>query len=210
MKVLLKSVYHIIFPPLSCRLKNALANCDTILDLGCGPSSLLQYCNVSFSVGVELFEPYLQETRKKGIHSQYIKADIRRVEFAPKSFDAVIALDVLEHLTKEEGTELLGKMEQWSRKKVIIFTPNGYIWQGGYDNNPLQQHRSGWTVEELKKSGFAVFGINGWKRLRGYKSIIKYKPVFIYSKVSGLTQKITYRFPQLAFQILAVKTVEEK
>ena len=210
MKALLKVVYHRIFPPLSYYLKDALASCDTVLDLGCGHGSLLQYCNVSFSVGVELFEPYLQETRKKGIHNQYIKADIRKIEFVPKSFDAVIAFDVLEHLTKEEGTELLGKMEQWSRKKVIVFTPNGYVRQDGCDNNPLQQHRSGWTVAELKKSGYSVVGIHGWKRLRGAQAIIKYKPVFIYSKISGLTQKITYWFPQLAFQILAVKTVEEK
>jgi len=209
MKALLKGVYHRIFPPLSCNLKNALANCDAVLDLGCGCNSLLQHCNVSFSVGVELFEPYLQESRKKGIHSQYIKADIRKIEFSPKSFDAVIAIDVLEHLTKEEGAELLGKMDHWSRKKIIIFTPNGYIWQGDYDHNPLQQHRSGWTVEELKRSGFAVFGINGWKRLRGYQGSIRYKPAFMYG-ISDLTQKVTYRVPQLAFQILAIKTVEEK
>jgi SAM-dependent methyltransferase len=210
MKALLKKVYRLVFPHVSSNLKNELANCSTVLDLGCGNNSLLQHFSVPSSVGVDLFNPYLQESKKKKYHTQYIKADIRKLEFKPKSFDAVIAFDVLEHLTKEEGTELLGRMEKWARMKLIILTPNGFMQQDSYDNNPLQKHRSGWTVEELKRSGFAVFGINGWKRLRGYQASIKYKPAFIYGTISDFTQKITYRIPQLAFQLLAIKTVEEK
>jgi len=122
----------------------------------------------------------------------------------------VIALDVLEHLSKEEGYELLKKMERWARKKVIIFTPNGYVYQDGYDNNPFQEHKSGWGVKELEELGFKVFGINGWKKLRGYKASIKYKPSFLWERISDLTQKITYYYPKLAFQLFAVKEIEEK
>ena len=96
-------------------------------------------------------------------------------------------------------------MERWARKKVIITTPNGYIYQHEYDNNPFQEHKSGWTVEELKNLGFKIYGINGWKKLRGYKGIIKYKPIFLWNKISDLTQKVTYYFPNLAFQLLAIK-----
>ncbi|MBA7656382.1 hypothetical protein ES703_64306 [subsurface metagenome] len=81
-----------------------------MLDLGCGHHTPIQRCNIPFSVGVELFEPYLQDSKRRGIHSQYIKADVRRIEFKLKSFDAVIAVDVLEYLTKQEGAELLSKM----------------------------------------------------------------------------------------------------
>ena len=168
---------------------------------------IIQYCNIPFFVGVELFEPYLKESKKSGIHNQYIKADIRKVELKPKSFDAVVLLDVLDHLTKEEGHELIRKMEKWARKKIIIFTPNGLVWQDGYDNNSLQEHKSGWSVEELEKFGFKVFGINVWKKLRGYKTSIKYKPTRSWSIISDLTQKITYYFPKFAFQLFAVKKV---
>lgn len=177
------------------------------MDLGCGYNSIIQYCNIPFSVGVELFEPYLEESKKKGIHNEYIKEDIRKVELKPKSFDVVVLLDVLEHLTKEEGYELIRKMEKCARKKNIIFTPNGLVWQEGYDNNPLQEHKSGWGVEELEKLGFKVYGINGWKKLRGYKASIKYKPTRLWSIISDLTQKITYYFPKFAFQLFAVKKV---
>jgi hypothetical protein len=42
-------------------------------------------------------------------------------------------------------------MEKWAIKKIIIKTPNEYLWQDGYDNNPMQEHKSGWSVEELQK-----------------------------------------------------------
>ena len=191
-------------------LKREVSSCDAVLDLGCGYNSLLQYCEISFSVGVELFEPYLVESKKKGIHNEYIKADIRKVEFKSRSFDVVTAIDVLEHLTKEEGYELIRKMEKWGSKKIIIFTPNGLVWQEGYDNNSLQEHKSGWSVEELEKLGFKVFGINGWKKLRGYKASIKYKPTRLWSIILDLTQKITYYFPKFAFQLFAVKQIDRK
>ena len=157
-----------------------------------------------------MFEPYLQESKNKRIHDQYIKADIREVEFNPKSFDAVIAIEVLEHLTKEEGRALIRKMETWARKKVIITTPNGYLWQDGYHDNPLQEHQSGWSVEELQKSGFKVRGIDGWRRLKGYRGSIRYRPAFLWGKLSDLSQKLTYRYPRLAFKLFATKRIDSE
>lgn len=205
---LLGPVYSRSFPSSSLTLKRELSGCDAVLDLGCGHHSPIQRCNIPFSVGVEVFEPYLQESKRRGIHSQYIQADIRQIEFKPKSFDAVIAVEVLEHLTKQEGAELVHKMERWARKKVVVTTPNRYLWQGTYDNNPLQEHRSGWSVKELRKLEFKVVGLNGWKRLRGYKGSIKYEPAFLWGRISDLTQKITFYYPKLAFQLFAVKKID--
>jgi hypothetical protein len=204
----LSPLYKRLFPGLIENLKKELASCDTVLDLGCGYSSAIQYCNVPFSVGVELFEPYLEESIKKGIHNQYIKADVTRMEFTHKSFDAVIALNLLEHLTKQEGAELLSKMESWATKKVVVFTPNGYIWQNAYDDNALQEHRSGWSADEFRELGYKVYGMNGWKRLRGHRASIKHKPTFLWGRISDLTQKITRRCPNQAFQLLAIKEIK--
>ena len=206
-KKAIKPLYIKLFPSWIDYLKKELSDCNTILDLGCGYNSSIQYCNVPFSVGVELFEPYLQESKKKGIHDEYIKADLTKIEFKPKSFDAILCSEVFEHLTKEEGYELVKRMEKWVRKKIIITTPNGYLWQDGYDNNPLQEHKSGWDVEELERLGFKVFGMNGWKKLREYKGSVKYKPTLLWSVISNLTQKITYRYPKLAFQLFAIKEI---
>ena len=190
-KKAIKPLYIKLFPSWIEYMKRELSNCNIVLDLGCGYNSPLQYCEISFSVGVELFEPYLEKSKKKGIHNEYIKADIRKVELKPKSFDAVVLLDVLEHLMEEEGYKVIKKMGKWARKKIIIFTPNGLVYQDGYDNNPLQEHKSGWSVEKLEKLGFKVYGINGWRKLRGYKSSLKCKPTLIWLIISELTQKIT-------------------
>jgi hypothetical protein len=203
-------IYRRLFPSWAEYLKRELADCATVLDLGCGNNSPLQDCNVPFSVGVELFDPYLEESKGRAIHNEYIRADIRKIELKPKCFDAIVAIEVLEHLTREEGHTLIKKMETWARKKVIITTPNGYLWQDGYHGNPLQEHRSGWTVAELRRLGFEVSGINGWNRLRGYKGLVKWKPAFLWDKVSDLSQRITYHYPRLAFQLFATKEIGVK
>ena len=201
-------LYKRVFPGLFENLRKELAGCNTVLDLGCGYDSPIQYCRVPFSVGVELFDPYLEESKKKGIHNEYIKADVRKIEFRPRSFDAAVALDLLEHLTKDEGAELLCKMESWAKKKVVVFTTNGYLLQGPCDGNYLQEHKSGWRVDELGGLGYKVCGINGWKRLRGYHGSAKYAPAFLWARISDLTQKITRRWPSQAFQLLAVKEIK--
>jgi ubiquinone/menaquinone biosynthesis C-methylase UbiE len=203
----IKSLYKIIFQSSLTYLRRELLNCNTVLDLGCGSNSSVNYCDVSFSVGVDLFDPYLQESKNKMLHNQYIKADIRKVEFQPQAFDAVIFLEVLEHLTKDDGYRLLKKMETWARKKIIITTPNGYLTQNVYDSNPFQRHVSGWTSKELEKLGFKVYGMKGWKKLRGCKGIIEHKPAFLWEIFSDITQKITYRCPKKAFQLFAIKNI---
>ncbi|MHC4545220.1 MAG: glycosyltransferase, partial [Planctomycetota bacterium] len=190
------------------KLKKELPGCESVLDLGCGCNSPIQHCNVPFSVGIELFEPYLQESRKKAIHSEYIKADIREVEFEPKSFDAVVCSEVLEHLIKEDGYDLIKKMVKWARNKVIITTPNGYLQQDSFADNPLQEHKSSWSVEDFRQLGFKVYGIGGWRKLRGYKGLIKYRPASFWGFISGLTQKITCRYPKFAFRLFTVKEIE--
>jgi ubiquinone/menaquinone biosynthesis C-methylase UbiE len=202
---LIRKFYRFFFPPGKEYVKKELADCETALDLGCGPNSPLEGTALSYTVGVDIFEPYLKECRRKKIHSSYIRADIREIEFKDSSFDAVLMLEVLEHLTKEEGRRLLDKCARWARKKVIITTPNGYLPQDGYDNNPLQEHISGWSVEELRRLGFRVTGLLGWKKLRGYKAMLRHRPTLLWQVISDLTQKLTYHYPGLASRLLAVK-----
>ena len=90
----------------------------------------------------------------------------------------------------------------------MVTTPNGYLVQDEYDNNPLQKHKSGWNVEDLRERAFEVYGINGRKALRGYKGSSKYGPAFLSLIISLMSQKITYHYPKLAFQLLAVRQID--
>ena len=123
-----------VFPTLDYCLRKNLKDCESVLDLGCGPSSPVQYCeNIKYSVGVEAFQPYLEESKRKKIHTEYIERKIEEVDFPENSFDAVILIEVLEHLPEAMGFAAIEKSKKWARKKVIVSTPNGYLFQRELD-----------------------------------------------------------------------------
>jgi SAM-dependent methyltransferase len=185
-------------------LKEELSGCESVLDLGCGYSSPIQHCNVPFSVGVDLDESYLEESRKKRIHNEYIKADVRKVDFEPHSFDVVLCLRVIEHLTKQEGRELIEKMEKWARKKVVITTGKKPYWQERLSGAP-KKHKSIWAVGELRGLGYDVRGMGGW----GYLGVVGYGPPASWGLVLDLFQRIILYVPKLAYQMLAAKRLRE-
>ena len=176
------------------------------MDLGCGRKSpILCSPSVRWGVGVDLFDPFLRESKERRIHSNYIKADVRYLPLKEKSFDAAFALDLLEHLSKDEGSDLMKRMEELARKKVVIFTPNGYLPQTTEDGNPLQKHKSGWVCEELERRGFEIHGINGLRILRGHKARVKHEPKVLWRLISDLSEKVVHNSPRNAFQLFCVK-----
>jgi len=202
-------------------LKRELKNCETVLDLGCGNNSSLQYCRVKYSVGVENFPPYLEESRLKHIHSEYVQSDLNHINFPTKSFDAVLLLSVIEHLDKESAGILLDKAEKIAKKKVIITTPRGFLKQNVVDGNELQQHKSGWEIEEMGQRGYRAWGMSGLKILRGAEnpcsnskdflasltSTIRFRPKLFWALVAELSQAFVYYFPQFAFEVFYVKEI---
>lgn len=204
-------------------LRRELKGCDTVLDLGCGYNSPLQYHSPKFSVGIEYFMPYLLESKRKGIHNFYIRADIRNVEFAPGSFDAVLLVSVIEHMDRQVALSLLSKASMIARKKIIVVSPNGFLNQSAADGNELQAHKSGWRPNELINKGFKAYGMNGLIIFRknshqadrqNYEnsllSTIKFKPRLFWLIMAELSQVIAYYFPELAFEIFYVKTLAPK
>ena len=210
-KNLIRTIRGRIIPPLSDYLRKELRNCTSILDLGCGSNSpISQVPGITYSIGVDIYKPALDESKGKGIHSEYILSDITKVEFKKNSFDAVICLAVLEYLPKEEGLKLIKKMENWARKKIIIAVPNGYQYQDAYDGNPYQVHRSSWSVKEFKELGFKIYGMHGWKVLRGELGKIRFRPTLFWLLISDISQKLTYYSPSLASTLFAVKGLKNK
>lgn len=205
-----------VFHTLDYCLQRELKDCESVLDLGCGPSSPLQHCkNIKYSVGVEAFGPYLKESQAKKIHNEYISKNIRELDFPENSFDAVIMIEVLEHLSENVGLDIIKKAEKWAKKKIIISSPNGFINQKEVDNNPLQKHLSGWKENKMRDLGFKCQGLAGFKFLRqevkndtmgdDLMTSIRFKPRFFWFIVATLSQIIIYYFPRLAFELFSVK-----
>lgn len=188
----------------------ALGSSATLLDLGCGKNSPVKGFakSLSYSLAVDSYAPYLEESRAKKIHSAYIRGDILTEcrKMPNNSFDCVMALDVIEHFEKIDGFKLLAEMERLARKKIIIYTPNGFLKQTAFGGNGVQRHLSGWTAEEMRRLGFKVYGMSGLKFFRKEFGEIRFRPVFFWRIVASVTQIFAYYFPGLSFQILCVKT----
>jgi len=205
-----------IFHTLDYCLQEELKDCQTVLDLGCGPSSPLQHCkNIKYSVGVEAFKPYLELSRKRKIHTKYLNKKIEELDFPEKSFDAVIMIEVLEHLPEKTALLMLKKAEKWTKRKVIVSSPNGFIPQKAVDNNPFQKHLSGWSFKKMWSLGYESRGLAGLKFLRqevenesmgdDLTTSIRFWPRPFWFAVATLSQLITYFVPELAFELFSVK-----
>jgi len=197
------------------RLQSELKGAVSILDLGCGSHSPLAKINIkkkAFLVGVDIFKPNINKSKKKKIHDKYLVGDVLKIDkyFKRKSFDVVVALDLIEHLRKNEGLRLLKRMELIAKKKIIILTPNGSTTLDMDEDNLYQAHQSGWTAGEFKQWRYKVYGMRGLKFLRGDCTNIKYKPWFFWGLVSTVSQFLVYYFPEFAQQIFAVKELNRQ
>ncbi|MDO8657986.1 MAG: class I SAM-dependent methyltransferase [Candidatus Levybacteria bacterium] len=192
-------------------IERLLKGCDSVLDVGCGADSPLKRVKKTFySEGIDIFEESIRQSKKKKIHDKYKISDIRKIDkiYGKKSFDAVIGLDVIEHLDKKDSIALIKKMENIARKKVLLLTPNGFYHQDAYDDNPYQVHVSEWKLEDLRVLGYRVYGLRGLKYLRGEYATIKYKPWFFWGIIVFFSELPLFFFPKASYHLFAVKNID--
>ena len=196
------------FPILSYveALKTHLSDCKTVLDVGCGAGSPTKYFEFERIVGVDLDTEYIAQAKERQTHHELHLTDVREITkiFKEKEFDCCIALDLIEHLTYDEGFRLIKDMEHLAKKKIILFTPNGYMNQHDAEH-PLQNHQSGWTAKEMQEHGFEVYGMLGPKFLRTDQHVLKGNK-YITGLLSEIIQTTySYNHPETAAAILCVK-----
>ena len=187
--------------------QKALKGCESILDLGCGNDSPMRFVKTGQLVGADGYQPSLDEARAKGTHDEFHLADVRKITdlFPDRRFDACVALDVIEHLEKDDGWQMLEAMEALATKRVLIFTPNGFVPQKS-QNGDLQEHLSGWLPDEFRNRGYNVCGMHGPKSLRGEYAALKRRPKVLWSLISVFAHYLHTRSrPEKSFSIFCCK-----
>jgi hypothetical protein len=185
--------------------------CQSLLDVGCGESSPVQHfaAEIPRRIGVDAHAPSIDTSRRRGIHTEYRVMDVMAVgeEFPPRSIDCVVTLDVIEHLEKADGLRFLEQLEAVASKRVVVFTPNGFVPQPAEPGNEWQLHRSGWSAAEMRARGYRIIGVGGWRPLRGPYAQPKWWPKFFWERLALLTERYFESRPDRAYQILCVKDI---
>lgn len=131
---------------------------DEVLDLGCGTMNITGKLKCKVVFGVDAYQPNIDELKGKGhIYVYCGKIEKYLPDFKKKSFDVVMSIDSIEHLTKPAALKAIGQMERIARKRVIIFTPIGFIKNDREENTEFQRHRCGFLPSELENMGFEIF-----------------------------------------------------
>lgn len=190
-------------------VQSALRGHEQVLDVGCGQSMDLRWFGLEKTTGIEAYRPSYELAVSKKTHGELVFGDVRELDkyFKPGQFEACISVDVIEHVTKEEGLKMMRDMEQIARERIVIITPNGWMNQEHTEEGDLQKHYSAWDAKEMQSYGYEVFGMLGPKSLRAESHDLKYRPKALWGMVS-LGAQILWgkQDPVNASSILCIKT----
>lgn len=196
-------------------LKRLVDSPKTVLDLGCGNGELIKqiYSRDWKITGIDIYEKSLKEADKLGVYKMLIKGDLIKVCTGlikkKKKFDLVFCSQVIEHISKNDGSKLLDLAEKLAKKRVYFGTPRGFMNQPEIfiKGNPHQYHKSGWSIDEFKKKGYKVYGIGlypVWSE-RGLARGENGLTVLVSKLVSYTLSPVTFLIPSLASGMMALK-----
>jgi hypothetical protein len=136
---------------------------DIVLDIGCGINPQ-KYITPKIHICCEPHTEYIEFVREHNLNCDRIYVMINSTwdiikSFPSKSIDSIIFTDVIEHLEKKDGYELIKHAERVARVQVILFTPLGYLPQShpngkdawGLNGGKWQEHKSGWYPNDFKE-----------------------------------------------------------
>lgn len=126
---------------------------DRMLDIGCGSGTYAKMFPEASWVGVEAWEPYINEFGLNNFYEQIILADARGLRLATLGrFDVVVLGDVLEHMEKIDAQRLLENVKCIA-DTIIVSIPIGYYPQDDYNGNPHERHiTDNWTDSDFRQT----------------------------------------------------------
>lgn len=135
---------------------------ELLVDLGSGVKPFNRL-NPQIHLCIEKFEPYIEYLQDKFKKTEMIiiKADcLEFLRMQPdQSINTIVCLDLIEHLDREAGLELISEIERTCSNQALVFTPNGFMENHCNDEgehfwgweNSLQNHLSGYEPRDFPK-----------------------------------------------------------
>jgi hypothetical protein len=164
-----------------------LHNSNIVLDIGSGirPQEFIipknHICAEPYEEYSEILIKKKNEIEKDGRNLFVLKMTWHEVakHFTPKSVDTIFLIDVIEHIEKDEATELLVKSLNIASKQIAIFTPWGFMPQEhpdgidywGLKGGDWQRHKSGWLPSDFEGEDWDFIACEDFHPMDGYGKI---------------------------------------
>lgn len=146
--------------------QNGLETSSRILDIGCGGgylAALLEDVGSNAVFGLDISERAVAFCRQRGMRNIF-RGDGARLALADGVLDAVVAVDVLEHLTADAAA-----LREWSRLlkeegKLIITVPAFKFLWSGHDEvcHHFRRYSKAVLVNLLQEAGFVPQRVSFW------------------------------------------------
>lgn len=122
---------------------------DSVLDIGCGDKHRTAYLTDNKVVSLDAWEKVNPDI--------LLDLEVSSLPFKENSFDVILMIDFIEHLSKISGKRILEEAYKICRKKIILLTPLWWSDNSENVNNPalwcyknqFDYHKSLWTVEDF-------------------------------------------------------------
>lgn len=109
---------------------------STILDIGCGHGFYFKLLNHHFKKfdAVEIWEPYIEEYKLNDLYDNVFNVNILDFEF--DYYDIIIMGDILEHLSREDASNLLNKIKDKCKELIVVvpyYLPQDEVFGNKYE-----------------------------------------------------------------------------
>lgn len=122
-----------------------------MLDIGAGIRPFTWY-NPARHICVEPYSTYAYLLSRAGyeVFPGTALDVLRREQF---KVHQILMLDVIEHMEREEGKQVIEEAKRAASEQIIVYTPMGFRHQEGdawgLGGDVWQKHRSGWTADDF-------------------------------------------------------------
>ena len=135
---------------------DGLIEVDSVLEIGPGIRPMQWYTPKNHTC-VEPSPVYAKILADNGYTTwEHTAAEVlKEIPFGIEAakFEQIIMLDVIEHMEKDEGSEVILDLMEYAPKQIVIYTPYGFLQQSGdawgLGQDYWQEHRSGWFPEDF-------------------------------------------------------------
>lgn len=152
--------------------------------------------------GLEAFEGY-SSPMYNWVYDEIVYRDIASWARNCPSYDLVMMGDVIEHMTKQEGLDLLDVLLEKSRN-VIIATPVDFFTQDIL-NNPWEEHKSLWSIADFGRWTFDY-------DVAGHTSVVVAlagKDATYPTRRQTFASRVAYRHPRMYNKDTVAKLVKQ-